>query len=392
MSEKRRLKIYLVSGEPSGDLLASRLMRAMKADADVDFFGVGGETMQAEGLDSLFDISDLAVMGLFEVLPHLPKILGRIRQTLDDIEKQKPDIVVTIDSWSFSKQIHVGIIRRGLKVPHIHYVAPQVWAWKAKRAKQIKKWVDHLLMLLPFEEQCFIDKGVPFTYVGHAVTEGGADKGSASRFITMHNLSQKDFIFTILPGSRKNEIKYLLPIFEQVIMKMAETHKNLRVVLPTVETVRSKIEPIVSKWKVPVMIVTGELARYDAFAASNLALAASGTVSLELAMARVPHVIAYKMNWLTGKIAAPILKRRIKFVNIINMLAQEEIIPECLQDDCNLEKIMFQLNRLETSDAKEQVSKMSEIMKNLGLGKALTPSQKAAKVVRDIIEEQNDGK
>ena len=384
MSEKRRLKIYLVTGEPSGDLLGARLMRAMKSDTAVDFFGVGGESMQAEGLESLFDISDLAVMGIFEVLPHLPKILTRIRQTLDDIERIKPDIVVTVDSWSFSKQIHLGLIKRNVKIPHIHYVAPQVWAWKAKRADQIKKWVDHLMMLLPFEEKFFAKKGVPFTYVGHPVTEGGADKGSASRFITMHNLSQKDFIFTILPGSRKNEIKYLLPVFEQVVVEMAKKHKNLRVVLPTVETVREKIEPIVAKWKVPVMIVTGELARYDAFAASNLALAASGTVSLELAMASVPHVIAYKMNWLTGKLAAPILKRKIKFVNLINILADKEIIPECLQDDCNLEKIMLELEKVMVDGGKEQKQNAQIVMRSLGAGDVLTPSQKAAAVVRKI--------
>lgn len=384
MSEKRRLKVYLVTGEPSGDLLGARLMRAMKADTAVDFFGVGGESMQAEGLESLFNISDLAVMGIFEVLPHLPKILGRIRQTLDDIERIKPDIIVTVDSWSFSKQIHLGLIKRKVKIPHIHYVAPQVWAWKAKRADQIKKWVDHLMMLLPFEENFFAKKGVPFTYVGHPVTEGGADKGSASRFITMHNLSQKDFIFTILPGSRKNEIKYLLPVFEQVVMEMAKKHKNLRVVLPTVETVREKIEPIVEKWKVPVMIVTGEMARYDAFAASNLALAASGTVSLELAMAQVPHVIVYKMNWLTAKLAAPILKRKIKFVNLINILADKEIIPECLQDDCNLEKIMLELEKVIVDGGEEQKQNAQIVMRSLGAGDVLTPSQKAANVVKKI--------
>lgn len=386
MSEKRRLKIYLVTGEPSGDLLACRLMRALKAQANVDFFGIGGEGMQAEGLQTLFPISDLAVMGIFEVIPHLPKILGRIRQTLDDIEQKKPDIVITVDSWSFSKQIHLGLIKRKIDVPHIHYVAPQVWAWKSKRADQIKKWVDHLLMLLPFEKKFFEKKGVSFTYVGHPVTEGGSDKGNAKRFITMHNLSQKDFIMTILPGSRKTEIKYLLPIFEQVVNQMAQEHKNLRVVLPTVETVKDKIEPIVSKWKVPVMIVTGELARYDAFAASDIALAASGTVSLELAMAGVPHVITYKMNWLTGKLAKPVLKRKIRFVNLINILADKEIIPECLQDDCNLEKIMLQLRKIAGNDGKKQIVQAQEIMQQLGAGQALTPSQKAADVVLDIIK------
>lgn len=386
MSQERRLKIYMVTGEPSGDLLGSRLMHALKNEADVSFAGVGGESMQAEGMETLFPISDLAVMGIFEVIPHLPKILGRIKQTLDDIEAQKPDIVVTVDSWSFSKQIHLGLIKRGIKVPHIHYVAPQVWAWKSSRAKQIKKWVDHLLMLLPFEAKYFAPYGVAYTYVGHPVIEGGSDKGNAARFVTMHNLSQKDFILTILPGSRKTEIKYLLPVFEQVVEKMAQLHPNLKVVLPTVETVKDKIEKAIAHWKVPVLIVTGEMARYDAFAASTMALAASGTVSLELAMAGTPHIIAYKMNKLTGWVAGYLLRKKIKYVNLINILSDEQIIPECLQDACNLDKIMFELDKLQGQGGKVQMQKARKALEMLGAGEALTPSQKAAKEVLKIIK------
>lgn len=376
----------MVTGEPSGDLLGSRLMHALKNEADVSFAGVGGESMQAEGMETLFPISDLAVMGIFEVIPHLPKILGRIKQTLDDIEAQKPDIVVTVDSWSFSKQIHLGLIKRGIKVPHIHYVAPQVWAWKSSRAKQIKKWVDHLLMLLPFEAKYFAPYGVAYTYVGHPVIEGGSDKGNAARFVTMHNLSQKDFILTILPGSRKTEIKYLLPVFEQVVEKMAQLHPNLKVVLPTVETVKDKIEKAIAHWKVPVLIVTGEMARYDAFAASTMALAASGTVSLELAMAGTPHIIAYKMNKLTGWVAGYLLRKKIKYVNLINILSDEQIIPECLQDACNLDKIMLELDKLQGQGGKAQMQKARKALEMLGAGEALTPSQKAAKEVLKIIK------
>lgn len=386
MSQERRLKIYMVTGEPSGDLLGSRLMHALKNEADVSFAGVGGESMQAEGMETLFPISDLAVMGIFEVIPHLPKILSRIKQTLDDIEAKKPDIVVTVDSWSFSKQIHLGLIKRGIKVPHIHYVAPQVWAWKSSRAKQIKKWVDHLLMLLPFEAKYFAPYGVAYTYVGHPVIEGGSDKGNAARFVTMHNLSQKDFILTILPGSRKTEIKYLLPVFEQVVEKMAQLHPNLKVVLPTVETVKDKIEKAIAHWKVPVLIVTGEMARYDAFAASTMALAASGTVSLELAMAGTPHIIAYKMNKLTGWVAGYLLRKKIKYVNLINILSDEQIIPECLQDACNLDKIMLELDKLQGQGGKAQMQKARKALEMLGAGEALTPSQKAAKEVLKIIK------
>ncbi len=384
MPTKSGLKVYLVTGEPSGDLLGSRLMRALRQTTPVSFAGVGGESMQAEGMETLFPISDLAVMGIFEVIPHLKKILSRIRETLDDIEKQKPDIVITVDSWSFSKQIHLGLIKRGIHVPHIHYVAPQVWAWKKGRAKQIQKWVNHLLMLLPFEEKYFKPYGVPYTYVGHPVIEGGSDKGDAQRFITMHNLSKKDFIFTILPGSRKTEIKYLLPIFKQVVEQMAKEHKNLRVVLPTVETVRDKIEKEIATWQVPVLIVTGEMARYDAFAASNLALAASGTVSLELAMAKVPHAVIYKVSRLTGWLAYRILK--IKYVNLVNILADKEIIAECLQEGCNLNQIMLELNKLLGEGGKKQCALAAKQLEKLGAGDVLTPSQRAAKTVLEIVK------
>ena len=340
-------------------------------------------------MESLFPISDLSVMGIFEVIPHLKQILSRIKQTLDDIEKQKPDIVITVDSWSFSKQIHLGLIKRKIKVPHIHYVAPQVWAWKKGRAKQIKKWVDHLFMLLPFEEKYFKPYGVHYTYVGHPVIEGGSDKGDAQRFITMHNLSKKDFIFTILPGSRKTEIKYLLPIFKQVVEQMAKQHKNLRVVLPTVETVREKIEKETSTWNVPVLIVSGEMARYDAFAASNLALAASGTVSLELAMAKVAHAIIYKVSPLTGWLAYHILK--IKYVNLINILSDRQIIPECLQDDCNLNKIMLELNRLTGQNGLKQIKDSQKALSLLGAGNSMTPSQKAALKVYEIVKDYKNG-
>ena len=383
MSEER-LKVYIITGEPSGDLLGARLMRALKQKCPVSFYGVGGEGMQAEGMESLFSISDLAVMGLLEVIPHLKQILSRIRETLDDIEKQKPDIVITVDSWNFSKEIHLGIQKRKIKVPHIHYVAPMVWAWKKGRAKQIKKWVDHLFMLFPFEEKYFKPYGVNYTYIGHPVIEGGSDKGDAQRFITMHNLSKKDFIFTILQGSRKTEIKYLLPIFKQVVEQMAKDHKNLRVILPTVETVRDKIEAETSTWAVPVLIVTGEMARYDAFAASNLALAASGTVSLELSMAKVPHVVVYKLNRITGWLGYHILK--IKYVDLVNILSDEQIIPECLQDNCNFNKIMLELNKLTGQNGLIQIEKTQKALSMLGAGDIMTPSQKAGEKVFEIAE------
>lgn len=380
------LKIYLIAGEPSGDLLASRLMRALKKQTNgaVAFYGVGGETMRAEGLTSLFPISDLAVMGFLEVLPSIPKILRRIRQTLDDIEKVKPDIVVTVDSWSFSIKIHQGLKKRHAAMPHIHYVAPQVWAWKAKRAQQIKKWVDHLLMLLPFEKKYFDPYGMPSTYVGHPVIEGGADKGNGTLFREKHGIAADAFVMTVLPGSRKNEVQYLLPVFEQVTALMKRSHPNLRVVIPTVETVSDFVREMTASWPVPVTIVMGERERYDAFAASSIALAASGTVSLELSMAGVPHVIAYHVNRLSAWLARRLLK--IKYVNLINILADEEIIPELLQESCNPNQIVCKLEELINVSGGSEMKKARRILSKLGQNDALLPSEKAGLCIRDLIK------
>ena len=164
--------VYLIAGEPSGDMLGARLMRAFKEkDKNISFVGVGGDNMQKEGLDSLFDITDLAIMGLVEVIPSIPKVLRHIKNTIEDIKLKKPDVVITIDSWSFSARIHKGLRKQNIKVPQVHYVAPQVWAWKKKRAKTMYKYIDHLLTLFPNEPQYFTPYKLPTTFVGHPAIE-----------------------------------------------------------------------------------------------------------------------------------------------------------------------------------------------------------------------------
>ena len=382
---KRSLKVYLVAGEPSGDLLASRLMRALKKNGAVSCYGVGGESMKKEGVRSLFPISEISVMGFLEVVPRIPNILKRIRQTLDDIEKKKPDIVITVDSWSFSKRIHLGIKKRGLKIPHIHYVAPQVWAWKEKRAAQIKKWVDFLMVLLPFEKKYFEPYQMPCSFVGHPVIEGGADKGDANRFLRKHGFSMRDFILTVLPGSRHTEVSYLLPVFRQVVEELSKENKNLKVVIPTVDTVKKKVLSAIKDWPVQTIVVSGETERYDAFAASALGLAASGTVSLELAMSGTPHLIAYKVNKMSAALARHLLK--IKYVNLINILKNKQVIPELLQDDCNFKRIVVELKKLMGKNGAEQKRQAKEALKLLQPETKGLPSQNAAKEVRRIVRE-----
>ena len=338
-------KVYLIAGEPSGDLLGARVMRALKKKVpDCQIFGVGGESMKAEGLNSLFDIKDLAVMGFFEVVPHLPKILKHFQEIQLDIDRVQPNIIMTIDSYSFSIRVHKMLKKNGCSVPHVHLVAPQVWAWKKGRAKTIGRAVDHLFCLLPNEPAYFVPYGMPTTFVGHPVIEGGADKGDGVSFRTKYNIPKDKRIVCLLPGSRSNEIKYLLKDFMYVADNLFVAHPDLVFVVPTLETVKDKIEAVLKGWKTPHLVVTGESERYNAFAASSAALAASGTVSLELALAGVPHLIAYRLNKLTAFLAKCLLK--IKYVNLLNLLENREIIPELLQENCTVEKMTQTMNQL----------------------------------------------
>lgn len=356
------LKVYLIAGEPSGDLLGARVMRALKnRQSDIQIFGVGGESMQAEGLKSLFDIKDLSVMGFLEVIPHLPKILRHFREIQKDIQKIQPDIIMTIDSYSFSIRVHKMLKKMDCKVPHVHLVAPQVWAWQKGRAKIIGHFVDHLFCLLPNEPEYFAPYGMPATFVGHPVIEGGADKGNAADFKQHHGISTDKRIVCLLPGSRSNEIKYLLSDFMRVADNLFALNPDLFFVIPTVETVRETIEKQTQNWSTPHLVVTGEAERYNAFAAASAALAASGTVSLELALAKVPHLIAYRMNKLTAAVARRVLK--IKYVNLLNLLENREIIPELLQENCTVEKMTQTMQALLGGEKQETEAALAKLKK-----------------------------
>ncbi len=381
------VKVYLVAGEASGDLLGSRLMRALKRQTnnDIAFCGVGGETMQAEGLNSLFDIKDLSVMGLMEVIPSIPKILRHLNEIIADIKQIQPDVILTIDSYSFSIRVHKLLKKNNIDIPHAHYVAPQVWAWNKGRTKVLPKWIDHLFCLLPNEPDYFTPYGLPTTFVGHPVIEGGADKGDVNKFRSQYNLTKQAPVLALLPGSRKNEIKSLLPLFMQTAEQLSETHPNLFVVIPTVQTVADKITKQLKDWKVPHAIILGEQARYNAFAAANIAIAASGTVSLELAMAKVPHLIAYRLNALTAFLARRVLK--IKYVNLINLLQDKAVIPELLQENCTVEKLT------QTSEDLFQNPKQEVLpsLEKLGLNGAESPSEKVASSLLKLAGEGKNG-
>ncbi|MBX2830985.1 MAG: lipid-A-disaccharide synthase [Rhodospirillales bacterium] len=378
-------KIMLVAGEASGDQLGGRLMAAIKAqEPNTHFIGVGGPRMEREGLTSLFPMNEMSVMGLTEVIPHIPHLLKRISQTADFAKKQKPDAVVTIDAPDFS--FRVGKKLKGKGIPLIHYVAPSVWAWREGRAKKIAGFLDHLLALLPFEPPYFEKEGLPTTFIGHSAVEERHD-GDQQRFRTQHGLTADKKLLAVLPGSRNSEVKRLLPVFRQVIDALAAKYPDARIVVPTVSKVADTVTAEMKDWPLDPIIVATDQERHDAFAAANCALAASGTVSLELAIAGVPHVIAYQVNAVTGWIAKRLIK--IDTVTIVNLVLGRKLIPEFLQENCQAENIIPVLDGL-LGDAPARAAQeagFETACKMLGFGDR-APSEKAAEQILKIIHKK----
>ena len=373
--------IYLVAGEPSGDLLGARLIAGLRAlDGGLQFAGVGGEAMRDAGLPSLFPQADLAVMGLAEVLPRIPRIIARLDQTVVDIAAKKPAAIVTIDSWGFNRRLIDRLKKAGIAAPRIHMVAPMVWAWRAKRVHELRGRVDLLLCLFPNEPALFEAAGTAALHIGHPVLESGADTGDAAAFRARHGLPPDALLVSVLPGSRRSEIARLLPPFGATLERVAKARPGLRAVVPTVETVAAQVADRVRGWPVPAMVVHGARERYDAFAASRAALAASGTVTLELAMAGVPMVIGYKMNPATVFFARRLIK--IEHASLPNILAGRAVVPELLQENCTPERLAAALDPLlDDGPAREaQQAGLDEALALLGRG-ADSPSRKAAQAI-----------
>jgi len=323
--------VYLLAGEQSGDVLGGRLMAALRARRpDLQFAGIGGPRMIGEGLQSLFPMHELAVMGLVEILPRLRRLRRLLLQAQDDITRRRPDIVVTIDSPGFTLRLLRAIAPLGLR--RVHYVAPQVWAWREHRVREFPGLWDRLLCLLPFEPAFFAAHGLPASFVGHPVLESGADHGEAARFRTRHGLPDEAPVVILMPGSRRTEVGRLLPVFART-MGLLAAHLPLMVpVLPVASAVAAKVERAARAWPVRPVIVTEIADKHDAFAAASAALTKSGTSTLELALAGVPMAVTYRVNPITAAIARRLI--RVPHVAMVNLLAQRRLVPELLQQDC----------------------------------------------------------
>ena len=374
--------IYLVAGEASGDALGARLMAALirRSGGAIQFAGVGGAQMRQAGLESEFPMSDLAVMGLVEVLPRARLLLRRMRQVARDVEQRRPAALVTIDAPSFAYGVVKRLRRRD--VPRIHYVAPQVWAWRPWRVHKYARHFDHILALLPFEPAFFSAAGLPCTFVGHPAVDGAPSAADGTRFRSDHGLATEAPLIAVLPGSRMGEVTRLLPVFAQTIEQLRRQVPDIRVVLPSVPALAETVSRAAAGWTVPAIVVSAR-DRRGAFAASDVALAASGTVSLELAAAGVPHVIGYRASAITIALVRALM--RVRYVNINNLILDLLVVPELLQRDCTPTLLAAAVLRLLRDDDARAAQRQAfgEVVGQLR-GDGPPPSERAADAVLDI--------
>ena len=371
------LRLALVAGEHSGDQLGFKLMRALrKMRPDVEFLGVGGEAMQAEGLQSFFPMSDIAVMGILPVIARLPTLIRRINETAARIVAERPDGLVIIDSPDFTHRVARKVRAALPDLPVVDYVSPSVWAWRPGRAKKMRAYVDCVLALLPFEPEAHRRLGGPrCVYVGHPLIErldelrGGAH-GSGS--------------LVVLPGSRRSEIRRLMPDFGAAVGLVAAGRGGLDVVLPTLPHIAEEVAARAADWPVKPRLVLGEAEKFAAFRGARAALAASGTVTLELALAGTPLVGAYKVSKLEEQ-----LKYLIKVPSILlpNLILEQRAIPELVQGDCNPRALAAALGPLldDGPERAAQVAALAKLDARMQLPDAIAPSQAAARAVWETL-------
>jgi lipid-A-disaccharide synthase len=384
--------IFIVAGEPSGDALGASLIEALRrrTGGNLRIAGVGGERMREQGLDSLVPLADLAVIGVAEVLPQALLILRRVRETVAAVRALKPDAVVTIDSSGFSWRIAQRLRRQGESLPLIHYVAPMVWAWRARRARRIARWYDHLMALLPFEPPYFERVGLSCSYVGHPVLDSGADRGDGARFRAEHGLGAEELVISVLPGSRGGEVRRLLPIFGAALRRLEGLIGPFRVAVPTVATVAAPVADAVRSWPGAPIVVRQPQDKYDAFAASRAALAASGSVALELAMAKLPMVVGYRMNPLTEALLDRLVK--VRQANLVSLLIEKPLVCVLLRGQCTPVRLAAEVALL-VRDERVRAAHLAgydEAMRRLGAG-GRSPSLRAADQVLAIVAARRCG-
>jgi lipid-A-disaccharide synthase len=383
------MRIFVIAGEPSGDSLGAAVMAGLKSLVpDIRFDGVGGAKMQAEGLSSRFPMDELSVMGVAEIAPKYFHLKRRIRECAEAVLADPPDLLLTIDSPDFCLRV-ARLVKEKSDIRTVHYVAPTVWAWRPKRADKMAQVIDQVLALFPFEPPYMQRAGMECDFVGHpVVNEPIATQQETAAFRERHGIGDAPLLL-VLPGSRRGEVSKLGPVFADVLARAKATHPELRMVLPAADHVVATVQEMVAGWPVASIVLdprgidpsTFAAEKRAAFGAANLALAASGTVSLELAASATPMVIAYDMHWLSRRI----IKRMLltDTVTLVSLVSETRIIPEFIAQDCRAELIAPAVSQvLETPQA--QLNAMALTMQRLGKG-GEAPGLRAARAILERL-------
>jgi lipid-A-disaccharide synthase len=385
VSPPRPRSIYLVAAEESGDALGASLARALQARGGgrLTLSGVGGRAMTGAGVHSLFPIHELSIFGLTAIPRRLPLILRRIRETADAIIAARPDAVVIIDSPDFTHRVARRVRRYAPTIPILDYVSPHVWAWRPGRARAMRAYIDCVLAILPFEPAAYVDlKGPRCVYVGHPLIEHIADLRPNADEAERRRADPP--ILLVLPGSRASEIRRLLPVFGDAIGRVVERFGPIELVLPTVADRLEQVRAGISGWQIKPRIAVDPAEKWAAFRSARAALAASGTVTLELAIAGIPSVAAYRVSLIEELVARAMgLHRRLSTVILANLVIGEKVIPEFLQRDCTANKLAQTLVPL-LSDSPERARQLEAFSRIDALMKVESaPSAKAAAIVLD---------
>lgn len=379
--ERKDFTVFIIAGEVSGDVLGAKIMEQMP---DARFVGIGGENMIQAGLKPLFPMGDLAVMGIVEVLAHAKTLTKRIKQTVEAIINEKPDIVVSVDAPGFAKSVIKQIrknpdgqqlIKNGLKFHHV--VAPQVWAWRSGRAKKYARTFDKLYAFFDFEIPYFTKYGLDTVAVGHPIADGIIGKYDAVKN------KNTDKIITLVPGSRMSEVKRLMPLMgDMANMLVRNGFSDYKFVIPTVETTREYVQDNVKNWLVkPELVSSAE--RYKQYSQTYIALVASGTVSAELAMMHVPTIVVYKMNPITTWIGKQII--RVKWVSLVNILLNRSVYPEFLGGRAKTEYIMDAFGQLTIPSVRQKMVKQLQSADELWRKPGGSASQLIAQGIREAV-------
>ena len=373
-------KIFVLTGEPSGDKLASKVISKLKiTNPEVEYLSVGGEHLKALGIKSLYDLNEVTYLGFTKVLLNIFKIKKKINETVDKIIKFNPDILFSIDSPDFTLRVAKKVKKINSNIKTIHFVSPQVWVWREHRVKDLKSFLDHVLLLFPFEKKYFDKENVQSTFTGHPLIEDQEkSKIDISQIIKDHKK-----IISIFPGSRQSELNILLPILIDFVKMMNQKHKDIFFVFhSTSENNKSTQERLIKEGFKNCGSISDENIKSHILKSSMFAVSKSGTISLEICNSKIPLIIIYKMNAINFFIVKMLVK--VKFASIINIAAEEEVIPELLQSNCNSKNIFDRVNNLleDQKSLKEQVNKSQEIIKKFKTNKS---SEIAASILSNSL-------